>query len=85
VVKKLRLLVISAVFLVGLMAGAAPVGATPSRIIPAGTTGADVSWPQCNGTGLGSQPSGASFGIVGVNDGLAGTENPCLSAELGWE
>jgi hypothetical protein len=44
-----------------------------------------VSWPQCNGVNLGSQPSGASFGIVGANDGLAGTENPCLSAELGWE
>ncbi len=34
---------------------------------------------------LRSHPSGASFGIVGVNDGLAGTKNPCLSAELGWE
>jgi hypothetical protein len=33
---------------------------------------------------MGGQPSGASFGIVGVNDGLAGTENPCLSAELAW-
>ncbi len=82
---RFRLLAGVTLFLIGVVAGAAPVGATPLRSIPTGTTGADVSWPQCNGDTLGSQPSGASFGIVGVNDGLAGTENPCLSAELGWE
>jgi hypothetical protein len=85
VVKKFQLLVGSTALLVGLMAGAAPAGATTSKSVPAGTTGADVSWPQCDGANLGSPPSGASFGIVGVNDGLAGTENPCLSAELSWE
>ncbi len=38
------------------------------------TTGNDISWPQCGG----SFPSGQAFGIVGVNDGLANTLNPCL-------
>ena len=38
------------------------------------TTGNDVSYPQCGG----SLPSGQAFGIVGVNDGLANTPNPCL-------
>jgi hypothetical protein len=36
--------------------------------------GNDISWPQCGKT----FPSGQTFGIVGVNDGLANTLNPCL-------
>ena len=43
-------------------------------------TGNDVSWPQCNKP----LPSGQLFGIVGVNDGLANTTNPCFSTELAW-
>ncbi len=43
-------------------------------------TGNDVSWPQCNK----SLPSGQLFGIVGVNDGLANTTNPCFATELAW-
>jgi len=43
-------------------------------------TGNDISWPQC-GSKL---PSGQAFGIVGINDGLANTTNPCLAAELTW-
>ncbi len=46
----------------------------------ASTIGNDISWPQCGG----SYPTGQAFGIVGVNDGLANTENPCLSSELAW-
>lgn len=42
--------------------------------------GNDVSYPQCGKT----LPSGQAFGIVGVNDGLATTTNPCLSTELTW-
>ncbi len=53
------------------------------------TTGNDISWPQCGG----SFPSGQAFGIVGVNAGLANTQNPCLgtynggalsTSELAW-
>lgn len=43
-------------------------------------TGNDVSWPQCSK----SLPKGQLFGIVGVNDGLANTTNPCFSTELSW-
>jgi hypothetical protein len=42
--------------------------------------GNDVSWPQCN-KGL---PKGAVFAIVGVNNGLANTTNPCLAEQLKW-
>ncbi|MGH3470797.1 MAG: hypothetical protein ACRDPG_01965, partial [Nocardioidaceae bacterium] len=44
------------------------------------TIGYDVSYPQCSG----SYPSNPLFGIVGVNGGLAGNANPCLSGELQW-
>jgi hypothetical protein len=43
------------------------------------TTGFDISWPQCGG----AFPSGQAFGIVGVNDGLANTLNPCLGTYKG--
>jgi len=41
-----------------------------------GTTGYDVSYPQCGG----ASPSGA-FGIVGVNGGRPFSYNSCLAAE----
>lgn len=43
-------------------------------------SGADVSWPQCDGP----LPSGQAFGVVGVNGGLGNTTNPCLDQELAW-
>lgn len=43
-------------------------------------TGNDISYPQCGKT----YPTKQAFGIVGVNDGLANTTNPCLSSELVW-
>ena len=43
------------------------------------TTGYDVSYPQCPGTG---SPGGA-FGIVGVNGGRPFTYNSCLANEYG--
>lgn len=49
-----------------------PRGGTP--------TGYDVSYPQC---GL-ALPTSVSFGMVGVNDGIVYSANPCLSSELGW-
>jgi len=55
-----------------LMAYAAVTRSTP--------TGNDVSYPQC-GKAL---PSRQAFGIVGVNEGLANTTNPCLADEIAW-
>jgi hypothetical protein len=51
----------------------------------AGTVGYDISHPQCNA----AFPTGAAFGIVGVNGGLPYSANPCLGAgdgpsELAW-
>jgi hypothetical protein len=37
-------------------------------------TGNDISYPQCGST----FPAGQVFGIVGVNDGLSSTLNPCF-------
>jgi hypothetical protein len=53
------------------------LAARPSHGSGGGTsspTGNDVSYPQCGA----SFPSGQAFGIVGVNDGLANSLNPCL-------
>jgi hypothetical protein len=49
------------------------------------TVAYDISYPQCGH----SFPTGASFGIVGVNDGIVFSPNPCLgpgdgSPELSW-
>jgi len=44
-----------------------------------GTTGYDVSYPQCPGT---TPPTGA-FGIVGVNHGRPFTVNTCVGTEYG--
>lgn len=52
--------------------------ATSTRV--SSLLGNDISWPQC-GTKL---PTGQAFGIVGVNNGLANTTNPCLATELAW-
>lgn len=43
-------------------------------------TGYDVSYPQCGR----SLPKNVSFAIVGVNDGIVFSANPCLSSELAW-
>jgi hypothetical protein len=47
---------------------------------PPGSTGYDISWPQCGS----SFPSGGTFGIVGVTNGLAFSANPCLTGEYAW-
>lgn len=61
-----------AVIALGGSAADARTAATP--------VGNDVSYPQCGKT----LPSGQTFGIVGVNDGLANTTNPCFAKELTW-
>lgn len=55
------------------------VGAPAEAATSAGP-GNDVSWPQCGKT----LPKGQTFAIVGVNNGLANTTNPCLATELSW-
>ncbi|MFP3461657.1 hypothetical protein R5O87_12465 [Arthrobacter globiformis] len=42
--------------------------------------GNDVSWPQCSD----DLPDDPAFAIVGVNNGLANTTNPCLHQQLDW-
>lgn len=55
-------------------------GSGPVAAASADPVGIDVSWPQCGQT-LPKQPA---FAIVGVNNGLANTTNPCLAAQLAW-
>lgn len=57
----------------------AKTSAATASVAPAGP-GVDVSWPQC-GKPL---PTGQTFAIVGVNNGLANNTNPCLATQLSW-
>jgi hypothetical protein len=54
--------------------------AVPAQAAATPGSGNDVSWPQC-GKPL---PKGQTFGVVGVNNGLANTTNPCLATQLTW-
>ncbi len=60
------------------LAGVGPASAAPAR--SADPVGVDVSWPQC-GQAL---PKQLAFAVVGVNNGLANTTNPCLAEQLKW-
>lgn len=66
-----------AALLVGSAVGAPAALAAPA---PAGSTGHDVSWPQC-GSAL---PTSGWFGIVGVTKGMAFSANPCLGTQWQW-
>ncbi len=66
--------VICSVFMSGVAVAAKPSPQSQTFL------GNDISWPQC-GKKL---PTGQAFGIVGVNDGLANTTNPCFQTELSW-
>ena len=46
----------------------------------AAAAGYDISYPQCGG----GFPTAQSFGIVGVNDGLANLLNPCLGPSTAY-
>ncbi|HET6963779.1 MAG TPA: hypothetical protein VFH58_03340 [Acidimicrobiales bacterium] len=51
----------------------------------AGDTGYDISYPQCSGSSVGSTPaSTGAFDILGVNDGIVYSANPCLAAQYKW-
>ena len=52
----------------------------PGDPYTSGEVGVDISWPQCGQPA----PTGADFGIVGVNDGLGYSTNPCLAAEAAY-
>ena len=58
----------------------------PSQYTP-GSTGYDVSWPQCQAPGSAltkALPNGPTFAVVGVNDGTIGGFNGCFAAEAAW-
>lgn len=62
----------------------APVAAGPGGHGGGGggtaTRGYDISYPQCGG----AYPANPLFGIVGVNDGIVLSVNPCLASEIAW-
>ncbi len=59
------------------LGGASPASA---KALSSGSTGYDISFPQCPS----SLPRGGSFGIVGVTDGLPWSANPCLASQYRW-
>ncbi|HKU18149.1 MAG TPA: hypothetical protein VJP80_02640 [Candidatus Saccharimonadales bacterium] len=66
--------------LLGFIVRAAPGSDTLPPYYTPGTTGYDVSWPNCN-----SQLSRlAAWGVVGVTGGLVFHANPCLEQESTW-
>ena len=62
------------------------ISASPANAAPSpgegqqSLLGNDISWPQCNA----GFPEEQAFAIVGVNNGLANTTNPCLLEQLTW-
>lgn len=56
------------------------LGLFTGRDASSNAIGYDVSYPECRTT----LPAVRQFTIVGVNGGLARTQNPCLSTELTW-
>ncbi len=85
-----RVTVLSAALLVALQVAllvvASPAEAAASSIhssgsvYPSGSTGYDVSWPNCTA----KAPAHPTFGIVGVSDGTGYSQNPCLAKEAAW-
>lgn len=50
--------------------------------LQAGTTGVDISWPQCQS---GERPQGfLNFAVIGVNGGKMNTRNDCLAEMYRW-
>ncbi|MCU1473783.1 hypothetical protein [Amnibacterium sp.] len=82
-----RLVVTAAAAAAALAALAGPADASP--VVPQGTVGVDVSFPQCSafpgfpGPIL-TLPLSSSFVVVGLNEGVAATVNDCLGTELAW-
>jgi hypothetical protein len=53
---------------------------TLTQATVSGSTGFDVSWPQCGG----DLPQDSSIAVVGVDDGHPFSQNPCLQQEAAW-
>ncbi len=79
----LRVMVALGLVAVGALGGAATASAaavgsaahaSKEAALVTDAVGNDISFPQCGS----SFPSGQAFGIVGINDGVPGTLNPCL-------
>ena len=87
-----RVMFLAGALVVALVVAAQPAAAAPARPTKAlakvraaspytsGTTGYDVSWPNCSAT----PPKHPTFGIVGVSDGTGYSQNPCLAQEAAW-
>ncbi len=61
--------------------GFPPIAAAASfGYYTSGTTGYDISYPQCSSSSL---PTGA-FGVIGATGGRAFTANSCLASEYSW-
>ena len=80
-------------FYISLVASPTPRPYTPppprtgANPYPAGTTGYDLSWPQCTSrTSVQTKvlPGAPPYAIVGVNNGTIGTLNSCFAAEAAW-
>jgi hypothetical protein len=72
---KVRVLAFVGTLLTSLFMVSAPVFA--QGVYTRGTVGTDISWPNCRA----KISAAASFGIVGVTNGLGYSTNPCLSGE----
>jgi hypothetical protein len=75
-----RAAILSAAVVAALAWAIFPAVAEASPLYPTGTTGFDVSWPNCSATA----PSNPHYGIVGVSDGTGYSQNPCLANEAAW-
>ncbi|GAC1449661.1 MAG: hypothetical protein PVSMB4_08000 [Ktedonobacterales bacterium] len=79
IARRIPVALVLAAALVGVLRVAPPAQAFGNYV--ATTTGYDISWPQCGGA-YPASPYG--FGIVGITDGRAYTQNPCLASEYQW-
>jgi hypothetical protein len=71
---------VSLLLLTFLTAGGAEASTAHGGSAKVATRGYDISYPQCGH----AYPSKPLFGIVGVNDGIVFSANPCLASQVAW-
>lgn len=76
----MRRVLISSVSVSFALAGAVTQAALAQARTTTPAPAYDVSYTQCGG----ALPSGGNLGVVGVNDGLPWSSNPCLGSEYLW-